>query len=135
MPSVFPRPLRRLLLHLLLLLGLWAGELTLAVSGAGAAEILSIRSGTQLQVGDQNRSYGVKLACLAVNEAQSQEAQGWLQRHGPRGTRVNLRPLAEQDGLLVARVSVLKSGLDLGQGMVAAGLASPLPCSPESPEG
>lgn len=93
-----------------------------------AAEILSIRSATLLQIGDQNRSYQVRLACLEVEDSNSHEALMWLQRHGNRGTKVNLRPVSQLNGVLVAKVSVLKSGLDLGDAMVAEGLASPSPC-------
>lgn len=96
-----------------------------------AAEILSIRSANLLQVGDQNRSYGVQLACLEVSEAQSKEALSWLKQHGARGTKVNLRPISEREGRLLAKVSVLRTGLDLGDAMVKLGLASPAPCQAE----
>lgn len=98
-----------------------------------AAEILSIRNATLLQIGDQNRSYGVRLACVAVDEASSKEALRWLQKHGSRGTRVNLRPIGDQDGLLLARVSILRTGLDLGEGLVADGLATAVPCEKSPP--
>ena len=118
-------------LHLLkglLILAIVVGAFSLPVSRAMAAEILSISSATLLRVGDQNRSYVVQLACVEVSEAQSQEAQSWLQQHGARGTKVNLRPVSESEGRLVAKVSVLKTGLDLGDAMVNRGLASPVPC-------
>jgi endonuclease YncB( thermonuclease family) len=112
----------------LLLLLLWTG-IGLAVPPAQAAEILSVRSATLLQIGDQNRSYGIQLACLSVADTSEQEAMSWLQNHGPRGTKVNLRPISKQDGKLVAKVRVLKTGQDLGEAMVAEGLASPIPCA------
>lgn len=93
-----------------------------------AAEILSIRSPTLLQVGDQNRSYGVQLACISVSEANSQAALAWLQRNGSRGSKINFRPMGVKNGQMVARVSLLNNGLDLGDALVAEGLASPLPC-------
>ena len=111
----------------------WIGVWAIAVPRAIAAEILSIRHATQLQIGDQNRSYGVELGCIAVEETHKEDALRWLQRHGPRGTKVNLRPIHEVDGLLVAQVRVLKSGLDLGDALVAAGLATPRPCLDSSP--
>lgn len=112
----------------LLLLLLWTG-IGLPVPPAQAAEILSVRSATLLQIGDQNRSYGIQLACLSVADTSEQEAMSWLQKHGPRGTKVNLRPISKQDGKLVAKVRVLKTGQDLGEAMVAEGLASPIPCA------
>lgn len=93
-----------------------------------AAEILSVRSATLLQIGDQNRSYSIQLACLTVPDANKQEALSWLQRHGPRGTKVNLRPISQKDGRLLAKVLVLKTGMDLGDALVAEGLATSVPC-------
>jgi endonuclease YncB( thermonuclease family) len=104
------------------------GGLSLSIPPAMAAEILSVRNATLLQVGDQNRSYGVQLACIEVSETNNPAALAWLQRHGSRGQKVNLRPVAERDGMLVAKVSLLKTGVDLGAAMVAEGLATPVPC-------
>ncbi|MEB3334578.1 MAG: hypothetical protein VKP70_06300 [Cyanobacteriota bacterium] len=120
---------RRRLGAALLALAMALGLATLAAPGALAAEIFSVRGPKLLQVGDQNRSYLVELACLEVREADGPRAILWLRQNGPRGTRVNLRPAGEHDGLLVAGVRVLKTGVDLGDGLVAEGLAAPLPCS------
>jgi len=102
-----------------------------------AAEVLQVRSGTVLQIGDGNRNYTVRLACLNVSPEANAEAVAWLRQQLPRRSRVNLRPVGSEDGILVARVSRLEGGAnaqlpspDLGQGLVAAGLASWLPnCS------
>ncbi|MFM8935371.1 MAG: nuclease [Vulcanococcus sp.] len=117
-------------LALLLLLG----SLLLGSGPALAAEVLQVRSATLLQVGDHNRTYSVELACLTVEAAQQPAASAWLREQLPRRTRVNLRPLGNRDGLLLAQVQRLPSGslpgLDLGDGLVQAGLASALPhCS------
>lgn len=104
------------------------GWLGIGVPGARAAEILSVPSPTRLRVGDQNRGYLVALACVAVDDANSPAALEWLRKQASRGTRVNLRPLGEQDGVLVARVKILSSGLDLGEGLVARGWAVATPC-------
>ena len=119
----------RVVRHVAVLLLLWTGIVGFADAPAMAAEIMSVRSATLLQIGDQNRSYGIELACLSVPESSQQEALGWMQKHGPRGTKVNLRPISNHDGMLVAKVRVLKTGQDLGEAMVAEGLASPIPCS------
>lgn len=113
---------------------LLACALLLAPVCALAAEVLQVRSATLLQVGDHNRTYSVELACLQVAAAQQPSAAIWLREQLPRRTRVNLRPLGSRDGLLLARVERLASGdlpaLDLGDGLVQAGLASALPqCS------
>lgn len=117
----------------LLRVGLAIGAAALVVATFGvppalAAEILGVRGPTRLQVGDQNRSYGVELACLEVAAADAPQAIEWLRRHGTRGARVNLRPVGEHDGWLVARVSLLKDGLDLGEALVAEGLATLSAC-------
>ena len=105
-----------------------------------AAEVLQVRSGTLLQIGDGNRNYTVRLACLAVSPEANAEAVALLRQQLPRRSRVNLRPVGSEDGILVARVNRLEGGAngppsardnrpgaDLAQGLVDAGLASWLP--------
>jgi len=102
-----------------LVLLLWPGV-------ALAAEILQVRGATLLQLGDQNRSYTVQLACIVVPEAQQGEAVDWLRQAAPRRTRVNLRPMGQNQGVLLARVQTLSASagtMDLASGLVAAGLA------------
>ncbi|MEB3332895.1 MAG: hypothetical protein VKI83_10440 [Synechococcaceae cyanobacterium] len=93
-----------------------------------AAEVLQVRAATLLQIGDGNRSYGVELACLQVPPEQREAAADWLRRELPRRERVNLRPTGQRDGQLQARVSRLATGSDLGEGLIAAGLALPEAC-------
>lgn len=110
--------------------------LLLALQPAAAAEVLQVRSATLLQIGDRNRSYPVRLACLEVAPEDQEQAQQWLRARLPRQTRVNLRPIGAQDGTLVARVTPLPRaglvaaaadpiGTDLSSGLIAAQLASP----------
>jgi len=103
---------------LLVALLIWPG-------GAGAAEILQIRGGSLLQVGDQNRSYTVQLACISVSADHENGAVDWLRQAAPRRTRVNLRPMGQEQGVLLARVQPLGMATDLGSGLLAAGLAEP----------
>ena len=104
--------------------------LLLVPASSAAAELRQVRSGSVLQVGDSNRSYSVRLACIAVVPDREQEAVRWLKQAVARGNRLNLRPLGQDDGQLLARVSSLprgqRPGQDLGAGLVAAGLATPL---------
>lgn len=95
-----------------------------------AAEVLQVSGPDRLLIGDRNRSGFVQLGCMAVTPGSEAAAQAWLRLRLPRRTRVNLRPLAEgEGGLLVARVSGIdRQTGDLADGLVAAGLASPLPC-------
>ncbi len=90
---------------------------------AAAAEVLQVRGATLLQLGDQNRSYTVELACIAVPEAQQDRALAWLRQAVPRHSRVNLRPMGQDQGVLLARVQKIGSADDLGAGLIAAGLA------------
>ena len=90
---------------------------------AAAAEVLQVRGATLLQLGDQNRSYTVELACIAVPEAQQDQALGWLRQAVPRHSRVNLRPMGQNQGVLLARVQKIGAADDLGSGLIAAGLA------------
>jgi endonuclease YncB( thermonuclease family) len=110
--------------------------LVVPASGA-AAELRQVRTGTVLQVGDSNRSYSVRLACITVAEDQEQEAVRWLRQAVARGSRLNLRPLGQQEGQLLARVTSLprgqRPGQDLGAGLVAAGLATPLAAEAADP--
>ena len=124
-----PKPPGHTLIFGLLTLALWIGcTVVWAPESALAAEIFGVPGPTLLRVGDQNRGYVVELACLEVEDANSQQAVEWLRRHGSRGTKVNLRPVSEHDGRLVANVKILNSGLDLGEGLVAEGLATAMPC-------
>jgi len=98
---------------------------------ASAAEVLQVNGPNQLVIGDRNRSATVILGCIAVESGAEAQAQDWLRQHLPRQTRVNLRPLGERDGRLVAKVSLLKAGSegDLADGLVTAGLARSIPCT------
>lgn len=97
-------------------------------SAAAAAEVYQVRSGTLLQVGDGNRSYPVELACMELAPGQETEAIAWLRQALPRRTRVNLRPMGQRDGTLLAQVSLLSSGADVASGLIDAGLAQGEPC-------
>ncbi|MEB3308081.1 MAG: nuclease [Cyanobacteriota bacterium] len=108
----------RLASLLLLLLPLW-----ILPGVAEAAEVLQVRSSTLLQVGDSNRNYSVQLACVAVSGDQELPAVTWLRRQLPRRSRVNLRPISNRDGVLLARVQKLGEAQDLSVGLIAAGLA------------
>ena len=91
---------------------------------AAAAEVLQVRSATVLQVGDGNRNYTVELACISVDQAQEQASIDWLRHELPRRSRVNLRPMGQDNGVLMAKVQKLGESQDLASGLVAAGLAA-----------
>ena len=88
-----------------------------------AAEVLQVRSSRVLQIGDQNRNYTVEIACIDVDSKMEYDARTWLRSKLPRKTRVNLRPLSAENGVLVARVLPIGSTDDISKEMIAKGLA------------
>lgn len=114
-------------------LAAWLLPVVLIISGlavaappVAAAEVLQVRSTTLLQVGDSNRSYTVELACMAPIESERDQALAWLRQQLPRRTRVNLRPIGNHDGILVARVQKLGADQDLSSGLIEIGYAERL---------
>jgi len=89
-----------------------------------AAEVLQVRSSTLLQIGDRNRNYSVRLACVAVDPVNEEAAVDLLKKAVPRRKRVNLRPEGNEDGVLIARVTPLDADQDLGLSLVTSGLAT-----------
>jgi hypothetical protein len=87
--------------------------------------VLQVRSPSLLQVGDSNRNYTVELACMAPLEAERDQALAWLRQQLPRRSRVNLRPIGNLDGILLARVQKLGAAEDISSGLIAAGFAEP----------
>ncbi len=82
-----------------------------------SAEVLQIRSSTLLQIGDQNRTYTVQLACVEVSPLKEKDAINWIKSEVPRRKKVNLRPYGSNDGVLLARVFPIGENLDLSQGL------------------
>lgn len=105
---------------------------SLAVAPVAAAEVLQVRGPSLLQLGDGNRSYAVELACVHVPLDSQQQAMAWLRQQLPRHSRVNLRPLGQREGVLLARISRLDGGAprDLSDAMIGSGLAEPQSCLP-----
>lgn len=82
---------------------------------AVAAEVLSVRQGGLLRIGDSNRSYTVQLDCVQPVPGQEMALRDRLQLLLPRRTRVNLRPNGlDAEGRVVATVYRLPDGLDIG---------------------
>lgn len=92
--------------------------------------MLQISGPDRVLLGDRNRTSLVLLACIKVIDGAEVEARALLRQRLPRNRRVNLRPIGERDGLLVARISPLAAeGGDLSDALVAAGLARSVPCT------
>ncbi len=89
-----------------------------------AAEILQVRSSSLLLIGDHNRTYTVRIACLQVEPSKEEDVRDWLKEKLPRRTRVNLYPRGSIDGILVAGIKPIGSSEELIQDLIFEGLAS-----------
>ncbi len=88
-----------------------------------SAQILQINSSSRFQIGDRNRVYTVQLPCLEVPHSNEENAIIWLRAKLRGKKRVNLQPEGLNNGVLVARVSLLGSQIDLGEALEEKGLA------------
>ena len=90
---------------------------------AYAAEILQVSSSSVLLIGDNNRTYTVKIACTEITPDLEERSFNWLKKQLPRHTKVNLKPKGSVDGVLVARVIPFNSGIDITEKYINEGLA------------
>ena len=86
-----------------------------------SAEVLQINSLDKILIGDSNRIYEVKIACLEIDPSQKEIALKWLQSELPRRSRVNIKPKGFNDGVLVARLVNIKSNEDLANSIYLKG--------------
>ena len=80
-----------------------------------AAEVLQVSNSSTLLIGDQNRTYRVKIACLEVDPSKESSIVDLISLKIPRHSRVNLKPKGSEDGMLVSRVISLDGGEDIGE--------------------
>ncbi len=89
-----------------------------------SAEVLQVRNSSTLQIGDRNRTYTVRIACLKVAPSDEDAALISLRSELKRGSKVNLKPVGSDDGMLLARVILIDNQKDIGQGLSQDGLAT-----------
>ena len=89
-----------------------------------AAEILQVTSSSVLLIGDNNRTYTVKLACAEISPDLEEKSVNWLRKQLPRHTKVNLKPKGSVDGVLVAKVIPFNSNIDITDKYINEGLAT-----------
>ena len=89
-----------------------------------AAEILQVSSSTVLLIGDNNRTYTVKIACTEISPDLEERSINWLKKQLPRHTKVNLKPKGSVDGVLVAKVIPFDSEIDITEKYIKEGLAT-----------
>ena len=88
-----------------------------------AAEILQVSSSSLLLIGDNNRTYTVKIACTEISPDLEEKSVMWLKKELPRHTKVNLKPKGSLDGVLVAKVIPFNSNIDISEKYINEGLA------------
>ncbi len=93
-------------------------------AGVLAAEILQVRASTLVQLGDRNRSYLVKLACIDILPSNEDKATVWLRDQLPRRSKVKIFPQSSIDGILVAKIFPIKSEVEISQRMSQEGLGT-----------
>ena len=89
-----------------------------------AAEVLQVSSSSVLLIGDNNRTYTVKLACTEISPDLEEKSVNWLRKELPRYIKVNLRPKGSMDGMLVAKVIPIDSNIDISEKYINEGLAT-----------
>tara|TARA_Y100001968_G_C18705942_1_gene413495 strand:- start:77 stop:424 length:348 start_codon:yes stop_codon:yes gene_type:complete len=88
-----------------------------------AAEVLQVSSSSLLLIGDNNRNYKVRIACIDVHSNLEETAKIWLRKELPRNSKINLKPIGFEDGVLFARVVDIQNKIDLGNELAKEGLA------------
>jgi len=92
-------------------------------SSVYAAEILQVSNSSVLLIGDNNRTYTVKIACTEISPDLEERSVEWLKQQLPRHTKVNLKPKGSIDGVLVAKVIPFNSDIDITEKYINEGLA------------
>ncbi len=108
-------------LQLFLISSFWLLFMILS-SQVQAAEVLQVRSSNTLQVGDHNRIYTVRLACVEIDPLKEIEALTFLKSEFKKHRRVNLRPLGSNNGILLAGVMPINSDKEIGKKIAEDGL-------------
>ena len=89
-----------------------------------AAEILQVSSSSILLIGDNNRTYTVKIACAEISPELEERSVKWLKEQLPRHTKVNLKPKGSLDGILIAKIIPFNSKSDITDKYISEGLAT-----------
>ena len=86
-----------------------------------SAEVLQVTSNYVVQIGDNNRSYEVRIACINFDSSKDKEATEWLKLELPRNSKVNFHPKGYIDGTLVAELISIKSSKNIAKSMADIG--------------
>ncbi len=89
-----------------------------------AAEVLQVSNSSVLLIGDNNRTYTVKIACTEIRPELEEKSVEWLKKQLPRHTKVNLKPKGSIDGILIAKIIPFNSNIDITEEYIKEGLAT-----------
>ncbi len=96
--------------------------LFLIPSNVFSAEVLQIKNSSVLEIGDNNRNYEIKIACIHIFPSKEEEAINLLKKELPRKSRINFFPKGSEDGALIANLVSLKTNQDIAKLMSDSGL-------------
>ncbi len=89
-----------------------------------SAEVLQIKNSSTLVIGDNNRNYTVRIACLEVEPSDEIHAVNYIESILPRRAKVNLKPNGSKDGILISRIIKMGANIDIGAEVISKGLGS-----------
>tara|TARA_Y100001968_G_C19120764_1_gene601886 strand:- start:368 stop:712 length:345 start_codon:yes stop_codon:yes gene_type:complete len=89
---------------------------------AFSAEVLQIGNESTIIIGDQNRNYTVKIACVGIQASKEKETAQYLQEILPRHSKVNLKPKGYKNGTLISSVIKIDSKIDIGDQLISEDL-------------
>ena len=84
---------------------------------ASPAELLQVTGNDSVLIGDNNRNYKVKIACIDIYPSKDKDATEWLKNQFPRNSKVNLHPKGSVDGQLIAELISIKTNSDIAKSM------------------
>ena len=88
-----------------------------------SAEVLQITNSSTLLIGDHNRNYTIRIACLVVDPSNESNAIDTLEKILPRHTKVNLKPKGSQNGVLISKVLRIDDNKDISLDLIDRGIA------------
>lgn len=89
-----------------------------------AAEIIQVRNSTLIIIGDNNRTYPIKLSCVYVDQSDEEAAFNWVKSELPRKKKINLLPRSSKDGIISANLLTIEENVDINAQMIMQGLAT-----------
>ena len=87
-----------------------------------SAEILQIKSSSNILVGDQNRNLSIKLFCVNSNDNDEDIAVSLLKKEFPRGSKIKIKPVGYQENILVAKVFDINETKEMSDLLIKEGL-------------